>query len=504
MNEPRYTHYSTMGKKILKYLNPLSQLGRRKYSVWFPLFFTALLYFFTEFFVFGGSGNTDGTYVIFLSLALIIYFAFRDGISGGLIATVITILYYMYLLLTREYSEETFVAGVQTSAALGMMYVILSIIIGWLKQTLDYLIEREKNARHEAEQGKLQLQTVLQQLPVGVLMFDKIEGKLNGNKQMEKILGSKIPKTFQKETPERPHFVYKSDRPLLEKEWPITRALTKGERVISEEMEFLRADKKKVFLRVNAAPIRNKEHEIIAAVSTLYDITHEKELEKRKNDFVNMASHELKTPITSLKLYVEMLARWSKHNKDEKFAKTIKSINNQADRLQELVNDLLDVTRIQTGKLHLQKDVFEMNEVITETIELLQPTTKDQTIQFKPQKPIMVVGDKFRIYQVLTNLLTNAIKYSPEKTSIIVKAVIKNKKVVVSVKDFGIGIEKDQQKKIFERLYQVTDITEKTFPGLGMGLYISKEIIKRHRGSIWVEGDRGKGSTFYFSLALAQ
>jgi len=115
-----------------------------------------------------------------------------------------------------------------------------------------------------------------------------------------------------------------------------------------------------------------------------------------------------------------------------------------------------------------------------------------------------VFGDRFRVYQVITNLLTNAVKYSPKKDKIIIDAKKVGKEALVSVKDFGIGIPKDKQEKIFEKLYQVTEPDVKTFPGLGMGLYISNEIVKRHNGKMWVKSQKGKGSTFYFTLPLAQ
>ena len=149
-----------------------------------------------------------------------------------------------------------------------------------------------------------------------------------------------------------------------------------------------------------------------------------------------------------------------------------------------------------------RKEDFTINELISETVAGLQETAQTRKITFSATKSIQLYGDRFRLYQVLTNLLTNAIKYSQEGGVIKVKLTNSHDKATVSVKDSGIGIPKDQQKKIFDRLYQVTDAKEKTFPGLGMGLYISKEIIRRHRGSIWVESEKDKGSTFYFSLPL--
>lgn len=495
-----------MGKKILTYLNPIAQLGHTEYSLSFPLLINATAYLLSEIYVYNIVGNEGlvGTYIIFVSVALIIYFAFRDGIRGGLLSTATAVTYYLYILYSREYTGMRLISGLETTAILGFMFSLMALTIGWLKQTIDQLIIREKHARYEAEEGKVQLQTILQQLPVGVLLINKKDGTLDGNKHMEKIIGSKIPKYLTAENNGRPHFAFKNNIRMLSKEWPIVRALSKGEVVAGEEIEFLRRDKRKIYLRVNAAPIKNNNKEIIAAVSTLYDITQEKDLERRKDDFINMASHELKTPITSMKLYIEMLLRWSKSTKNERLLKMIHTIKNQTERLQELVNDLLDVSRIQTGKLYFNKSKFNLTDLITEAIELLQPTTRNQEIIFDTKRKFTVFADRFRLYQVLTNLITNASKYSPEGSDIILKVQTKDKKVIVSVKDFGIGIGKDQQKKIFDRLYQVPDITEKTFPGLGMGLYISREIIKRHKGNIWVKGKVGSGSTFYFSLPTVQ
>ena len=135
---------------------------------------------------------------------------------------------------------------------------------------------------------------------------------------------------------------------------------------------------------------------------------------------------------------------------------------------------------------------------------MLQSTTSSHKLILKSAPKIKVSADRFRIYQVLTNLITNAIKYSGDSTDIILNIKKDTGKAIISVQDFGIGIAKSEQKKVFDRLYQVTDPTEKTFPGLGMGLYISHEIIKRHKGKIWVEGEKGKGSTFFFTLPQAK
>ncbi len=229
------------------------------------------------------------------------------------------------------------------------------------------------------------------------------------------------------------------------------------------------------------------------------DITKQKQLDQEKSDFLSMASHELKTPLTSMKIFIDLLKR-QQDLVSEKDGYYIDRIKDQADRLAELTNDLLDVSRIETGKLKLNKDLFELNTFIKETIESIQPSTRKHEIKIYHNGPVKIVADKYRIYQVLINLLTNAIKYSPKSEKILVKVDNRNNDVVVSVKDFGIGIKKDEQVRIFDRLYQVSDPEEKTYPGLGLGLFISKEIIDRHQGKIWVDSKKGVGSTFFFSL----
>ncbi len=273
--------------------------------------------------------------------------------------------------------------------------------------------------------------------------------------------------------------------------------------VDTQEFQISRKDGKTVYVRSNASPIHNRDNKIIAAASLIIDVTDQKEMELRKDDFVNMASHELKTPITSMKLYIDSLIPRVKKYDDPQAARILTSIKDQTGRLQKLVNDLLDVSRMQTGKLSFTKEDFRLDEVIHETVDLLQDSAKNHEIIIKQTIPAVVHGDRFRMYQVFTNLVTNAVKYSPEGKKIIVNMYAEGSQVITSVQDFGIGIAKSQQEKIFDRLYQVVDYTEKTFPGFGMGLYISREIVNRHDGSIWVESEKGKGSTFFVSLPIA-
>lgn len=479
--------------KLLHYLNPIAHLGEQKYSTFFPLIVTIASAVLVELYVNFVLRNPEavGLFAIFIFVALIIYFSFREGIKGGLITSTVTILYYLYIIYSQHYTGERLRSGLETTLIFAVTYFLVAGIIGWLKQKIDSLIEREANE-------KRRLQTIIQQLPVGIIITDNKGIVVEVNKKVESILGINIPLNFQIGS----KVLLQSDindKPVTCNNSPIMYVLTHGKSIVSKEYRVVRKDNKEIYTQVSASPIHNKDGKIIAAAEIITDVTEQKELEKRKDDFVNMASHELKTPITSMKLYIDLLMKYLKNYNDATSIKILDNIKNQTNKLQKLVNDLLDVSRLQTGKLSFSKENFKLDELIAEVIELLKGSSKHNII-FRNTNSITISADRFRIYQVITNLITNAIKYSPYTSDIIIKLKKQKGEVLISVMDFGIGVAKDQQKKIFERLYQVNDDKEKTFPGFGMGLYIAKEIIKRHKGRIWVESEKGKGSTFYVSL----
>jgi PAS domain S-box-containing protein len=483
-------------EKILNYINPIENLGVKKYSLQFPAIVTILIIIALEFYAYQIAKDplSISILAIILMVGLIIYFSFREGIRGGIVTTIITIFYYFYIMYTRGYQGQQLAAGVNTTIGLGTIYFMLSVVIGWLKQTIDELIEKEANE-------KRRLEAILDQLPVGVITTDRQGIVTSSNRVVEKIFGTKvlIGRMADRDNPLIPSKQLKDPERTIKS--PLSYSLVTGKNLNDEEFSINKSGKKETYIQVNTSVIRGKGGKIIAAAQIINDITLQKELEKRKDDFVNMASHELKTPLTSLRLYLDYLNNETKKYRDSKINKALNHIQDQTGRLQKLVNDLLDVSRLQTGKLNFTMEEFRLDQLIEETMQSLQTSSKQKLI-FKTKIPATIIADRFRIYQVLTNLLTNAMKYSPAEQKIIVKIEKKSDRLHVSIQDFGIGIPRDQNKKIFERLYQVTDDNEKTFPGFGMGLYISREIIRRHKGQIWVDSEKGKGSTFYFSLPL--
>jgi len=242
-------------------------------------------------------------------------------------------------------------------------------------------------------------------------------------------------------------------------------------------------------------------------VGTLLDITLEKVLEettkellKKKDEFISIASHELKTPITSLKAALQMIEMMSPKSDELKpiHGFIVKAIT-QVDKLVELIGDLLDVTKIQSGKLALRKTSFLMDDLIREACAELKGSSQKHTLVVEGDTGIEVYADRNRLEQVLINLISNAIKYSPDADKVIIHIGRQKDGVKIAVTDFGIGIPKNKIPLLFDRFYRV-DETSQRYAGLGLGLYISSEILKRHNGRIYIESEEGTGSTFWFVI----
>jgi len=240
--------------------------------------------------------------------------------------------------------------------------------------------------------------------------------------------------------------------------------------------------------------------EIVKWFGTNTDIDDQKQLQRQKDDFLGIASHELKTPVTSIKAYAQVLGAMLTKEGETKKADMVLRMDAQVNRLTNLIGDLLDVTKINSGRLQFNKTWFDFNQAVKETIEDLQHTTNKHVLVEDLSYTGQIYCDKDRISQVITNLITNAIKYSPHSEQIIISTKLENNEVVVCVQDFGIGIPDDKADKVFEQFYRVSGNKQHTFPGLGLGLYISSEIVKREGGRMWVNSVEGKGSTFCFAL----
>ena len=237
-------------------------------------------------------------------------------------------------------------------------------------------------------------------------------------------------------------------------------------------------------------------------VANYRDITERKAFEQQKDEFIGIASHELKTPVTSIKIYTELLHERLIEHGDKELSPLTESMNKQVDRLNRLITDLLDFTRIDGGGIKFQMEDFEINDLIREIAEIIEKTSKTHTLQLNLDNSCRINADRHRIGEVLINILSNAIKYSPDSDKVLISSKCEENTFQVCVTDFGIGIDTNSKEKVFEKFYRVEHASINTFPGLGLGLYISNEIIKKHNGKMWVRSSFKKGSTFCFSLPV--
>ena len=230
-------------------------------------------------------------------------------------------------------------------------------------------------------------------------------------------------------------------------------------------------------------------------------LTESREMIKRKDEFISIVSHELKTPITSIKGYVGLMMEKYSESEDPFLSKSIFTVNKQLIKLTGLINNLLDVTRIDIKRMEFNMQPFDICTTVADAVAIMQPTISHQLIVEAPEN-CEAYGDKERINQVILNLLTNAIKYSPTADKVLINIKTTEKEIIITVKDFGIGIDQEYLQRIFERFYRVEGEVEKNFAGFGIGLYISAEIISRHNGKIGVESKKGEGSIFYFTIPV--
>jgi len=238
----------------------------------------------------------------------------------------------------------------------------------------------------------------------------------------------------------------------------------------------------------------------LQVITIVLDNSARKELDQRKDDFINMASHELRTPLTVVKLQTQLVRKRLEKHAQHEAATALSQVEGPVKQMERLIADLLEVSRIQAGRLEYVWERVDLDELLREVTDTTRYTSPSHTILVRGSVQASLIGDRDRLRQVFTNLLSNAIKYSPDATTVEIDLSTSEEAVTIRVSDHGQGIPREQRDKIFERFYRATDLSQRTIPGLGMGLYIVAEIVKGHRGTITVDSEVGKGSTFTVTL----
>ncbi|HMI02631.1 MAG TPA: ATP-binding protein [Pedobacter sp.] len=358
------------------------------------------------------------------------------------------------------------------------------------------LVERELRSNQE------QLSRVLETMAEGVTIIDFGGNVIYANPMAKKILGLKDEENIRNIYNDARWTNVTLDGDVLPADkHPVAITLSEEQPMHDYEIGIQPANGERFYISINAAPIRDENGEIISGIATFMDVTHRRKVFEQKDEFISVASHELKTPITSLKASLQLLRRLNTGAESELFHKLMEQANKSMNRVSVLIEDLLNTSKFTGGQLHLNKNKINLYELIAGCCDELR--LEDQyCITMRGDKTLNVEIDAYKIEQVLINLINNAIKYASESLEILINVERFGALAKVAVIDKGPGIPPEVVPHLFDRYYRV-DPAGRQYSGLGLGLYISSEIIKKHGGQIGVESEPGSGSTFWFTLPCA-
>jgi PAS domain S-box-containing protein len=434
---------------------------------------------------------------------------FLDAIpvQVGLLAVVICLTAFFAFFTTR-WINRPFDKLMQTAIEIGRGDFTLRVppqknksmnqlakLINYMVMEMDHLQKMNVSAIIN-EKNKTEI--ILRNIADGVLVLDP-EGRIAlMNQTAEKWLGSEEKYVLQK------HFHECIKNKILA---GLLYEALKEKPSVSAELVLKNVDSKQDrILTANAARVTNHEGRSIGVVTVLRDITKEKEADRIKTELVSMVAHELKSPLTSIFGFSELLLESAAQNK--KAAEYARIIQGEANRLTDFINKFLNLSRLESGKIKIKMDPFDLKQVVEKTINLskAQADKKDILMILQAPDPIpLAVGEPELIEQVLMNLISNAIKYSPKQSKVGIEVNPGEKEIWINIIDNGFGIPKEALPKIFEKFYRISEVKEdEETEGSGLGLALVKEIIEKHGGFIKVKSKLGVGSIFTFSLLKAE
>ena len=366
-------------------------------------------------------------------------------------------------------------------------------IVGVLGASVD--VTDKVQARNELEGQRALLQTIYEGVPVGIAFYDRDMRVISFNSKWAEILGVSGAAL-------RGALLYDISPGTFQSAGEHRRALA-GEPSKRLDAAYTRpGETEPSYLDIYFQPVRDASGAVVGILTASIDMTAQHHLEKQKEEFLAIVSHDLRNPVTAIKGYAQIAARTSGHL-DDRVKQALSTISRQADRLSRLIGDLLDVSRMQSGPLALERVRVDLREPLREIAGGLELAAEAFQIEVRlPEEPLWVNADRTRIEQVIGNLLDNAMRYSGDSRLIEVEARREGHEAVVSVIDHGVGIPPEQQANVFGQFFRGSNVRERV-SGLGLGLYISHGIIDAHGGRLWVESEEGEGSRFLFTLELS-
>lgn len=384
--------------------------------------------------------------------------------------------------------------------------------IGILAEEFNSMRWNLKSAVEKLTDEEKKMTAIVNSIAEGLILVDSNNRVLHINPAAERLLNispDNIDKDITEiiQNDELIHIFEEDQRQILQHK-PTDQIPSKNEgpNLISE-VTLARYDEKLV-LRIIASPFLNENGLILGTVYLFDDITREKEIDQMKSDFISLVSHELRTPLTSIIGFVSFILDGKAGAINDRQRNSLARVQRQSKRLAALINDLLDISRIESGRIQMDRAPISLLEIVRQRIEEIRPQADEKSIQMSltaPESVPQILGDEARMGQVFTNLVGNAIKFTPDNGEVNVKIEADGNLLHVEVIDTGPGIPPEERQKIFDKFYQLSDISTRQQGGSGLGLSISKSIVEAHSGKLWIDdGNQGKGSNFQFVLPLVR
>ncbi len=370
-------------------------------------------------------------------------------------------------------------------------------IVKWFGTNTD--IEDQKRVEEALRQSQERIRALIDSNIIGITSGE-VEGEVlvEANDAWLHMSGY-TPEDVRSRTLTRARITLPEDAPLFER--ALQEVTTRGQHT-PFETELVCKDGSRLPILVGGVLFQDHPRQFV--VGFMLDNSARKELERRKDDFISMASHELRNPLTALKLQTSLLQRQLAKQGLQASVPALSRMETQLNTITRLVEELLDVSKIQAGRLEYLQETVDLDALLGEIAETMQQTHPSHRILVHGAVRTSLIGDRDRLGQVFINLLENAIKYAPDAQTVEMDLSSSPETVTIRVRDHGLGIPREQRDKIFERFYRAAGPKQRAISGLGMGLYIVAEIVKRHGGTITVDSEVGKGSTFTVTLPLTR
>jgi signal transduction histidine kinase len=360
--------------------------------------------------------------------------------------------------------------------------------------------DRQRLARQDAERQAAELLAMFEADPNGLLLFDQDDRvrflsprllELFPDAGLRELSGQRYEALFQRDV--------RGDGWPPEMEDRLRQIFSRRDERSFDQFRIARTGR---WVTRTSVPVHGPQGEYLGRLFVYVDVTSQKELDEQRSQFLTVAAHELRTPLTPLSMYLQNIDRRLSRGLEVDPGLAAKA-RRQVARLTKLVEDLLDVSRLESGRLELQRDAVDLEELVAEVVGDFRAAAEKHEIVHSPAPERMVVlGDRLRLEQVLVNLLENAVKYSPLGGRIVVGLRREGGEALVSVADQGIGVPAEEQPRLFQRFFRARNAAAEHYGGLGIGLFVSHEIVQRHGGRFLVESESGKGAVFSFALPL--